>query len=139
MPDSAATLSATVHQQPGRERRRAGTELLAIGVAGGLLSGLLGVGGGVIMVPLLVLWAGYGQRDAHATSLGAIIPISVAGILTYGIAGRVDWPDAAALAVGAVAGARLGAGMLARIDERSLRIAFGCFLVAVSITLGIRA
>jgi len=93
----------------------------------------------VIMVPLLVLWAGYGQRDAHAASLGAIIPISIAGLLTYGIAGEVNWLDAAALAVGAVAGARIGAGMLTRIDERLLRVAFGVFLVAVSITMGIRA
>jgi uncharacterized protein len=126
----------------GAERpapRLVGAELLAIGIAGGLLSGLLGVGGGVVMVPLLVLWAGYGQRDAHAASLGAIIPISVAGILTYGIAGRVNWLDAAALAAGAIAGARLGAGMLARIDERMLKIVFGCFLVAVSITMGFRA
>jgi uncharacterized protein len=126
-----------------RERRRArgllGVELLAIGVAGGVLSGLLGVGGGVIMVPLLVLWAGYGQRDAHAMSLGAIIPISIAGILTYGIAGRVNWLDAAALAAGAVTGASIGAGMLARMDERTLKIIFGCFLVAVSVTMGIRA
>jgi uncharacterized protein len=126
-----------------RERRRArgmlGVELPAIGVAGGLLSGLLGVGGGVIMVPLLVLWAGYGQRDAHAMSLGAIIPISVAGIVTYGVAGHVNWLDAAALAAGAVAGASIGAGMLARIDERTLKIVFGCFLVAVSVTMGIRA
>ncbi len=114
-------------------------QLLAIGVIGGLLSGLLGVGGGVIMVPLLVLWAGYGQRDAHALSLGAIIPISIAGILTYGIAGQVHWLDAAALALGAVAGARLGAGMLARIDERTLKIVFGCFLIGVAVTMGIRA
>ena len=91
------------------------------------------------LVPLLVLWAGYGQRDAHAMSLGAIIPISIAGILTFGLAGKVDWPDAAALAAGAVAGARIGAGMLVRIDERLLKMTFGCFLVAVSLALGIRA
>jgi len=114
-------------------------QLFAIGVAGGALSGLLGVGGGVIMVPLLVLWAGFGQRDAHAASLGAIIPISIAGILTYGIAGRVHWLDAAALAVGAIAGARFGAGLLARIDERALKVVFGCFLVAVAVTMGARA
>lgn len=114
-------------------------QLVAIGLVGGLLSGLLGVGGGVIMVPLLVLWAGYGQRDAHAASLGAIVPISLAGIVTYGIAGRVRWLDAAALAAGAVAGARLGAGMLTRVDERTLKIAFGCFLVAVAVTMGVRA
>ena len=120
-------------------QRALDVQLVAIGVAGGLLSGLLGVGGGVVMVPLLVLWAGYGQRDAHAMSLGAIIPISVAGILTFGVAGRVHWLDAFALAVGAVAGARIGAGALARIDERVLKIAFGCFLVAVAATMGIRA
>jgi uncharacterized membrane protein YfcA len=116
-----------------------GAELIAIGLVGGVLSGLLGVGGGVIMVPLLVFWAGYSQREAHATSLGAIIPISIAGILTFGIAGQVNWLDAAALAAGAVAGARIGAGMLVRIDERLLKITFGCFLVAVSLAMGIRA
>ena len=56
---------------------------IAIGIAGGILSGLLGVGGGIVMVPLLVLWAAYGQRDAHALSLGAIIPISLASVITY--------------------------------------------------------
>ena len=124
----------------GREpRRRLDGQLVAIGVVGGLLSGLLGVGGGVIMVPLLVLWAGVGQRDAHALSLGAIIPISVAGIVTFGIAGRVNWPDALALAVGAVAGARIGAALLARADERVLKVVFGCFLLAAAVTMGIRA
>ncbi len=104
-----------------------------------MLSGLLGVGGGVVMVPLLVLWAGYAQRDAHAASLGAIIPISIAGILTYGLAGRVHWLDAAALAAGAVAGALVGAGVLTRIDERILKVLFGCFLVAVAVAMGVRA
>ncbi len=113
-------------------------QLAAIGIVGGVLSGLLGVGGGVVMVPLLVLWAGYAQRDAHAASLGAIIPISIAGILTYGLAGRVHWVDAAALAAGAVAGALVGAGMLARIDERILKVIFGCFLLAVAVTMGVR-
>src|ERR1700751_6280344 len=85
--------------------------LLAIGLGGGLLSGLLGVGGGVIMVPLLVLWAGYAQREAHAMSLGAIIPISIAGIATYGIAGEVRYWDALALAASAGVGAQIGAGV----------------------------
>ena len=119
-------------------RRGLDAQLVAIGVVGGLLSGLLGIGGGVIMVPLLVLWAGFGQRDAHALSLGAIIPISVAGIVTFGIAGRVQWLDAVALALGAVAGARIGAALLARIDERALKVVFGCFLLAAAVTMGIR-
>ena len=119
-------------------RRGLDGQLVAIGVVGGLLSGLLGIGAGVIMVPLLVLWAGFGQRDAHALSLGAIIPISVAGIVTFGIAGRVHWVDAVALALGAVAGARIGAALLARMDERALKIVFGCFLLAAAVTMGIR-
>ena len=137
MADAAATASSTRHRL--RALLSIHPRLVAIGVAGGLLSGLLGVGGGVVMVPLLVLWAGYDQRTAHATSLGAIVPISIAGVLTFGLAGRVHWIDAAALAVGAVVGARLGAGWLARIDQRVLRMVFGCFLVVVAATMGIRA
>lgn len=125
--------------QPRAWRRLLDPQLIAIGLAGGLLSGLLGVGGGVIMVPLLVLWAGYAQRDAHALSLGAIIPISLAGIATYGIAGEVRVWDALALSIGAVAGARVGAGLLARLDEHVLKLAFGAFLVCVAVLMGVRA
>lgn len=114
-------------------------KLITIGLVGGLLSGLLGVGGGIIMVPLLVFWAAYGQRDAHALSLGAIIPISIAGIATFGAAGEVHWWDALALAAGSMVGARIGAGLLARIDERLLRVIFGIFLVGVAILTGARA
>ena len=113
-------------------------KLLAIGLGGGLLSGLLGVGGGVIMVPLLVLWAGYAQRQAHAMSLGAIIPISIAGIATYGIAGEVRYGYAIALAAGAVVGAQIGARLLAQIDERLLKVVFGAFLVGVAVLMGVR-
>jgi uncharacterized membrane protein YfcA len=113
-------------------------KLLAIGLGGGLLSGLLGVGGGIVMVPLLVLWAAYPQRDAHAISLGAIIPISIAGIATYGVAGEVRYGTAIALAAGSIVGARIGAGYLARIDERLLKVVFGTFLVGVAVLLGVR-
>ena len=116
-------------------RGRLDRRFAAIGGAGGLLSGLLGVGGGVVMVPLLVLRAGYRQREAHAMSLGAIIPISLASVITYGIAGQVRVGYALALTVGSVFGARVGAGVLARIEERPLKIAFGLFLGAVSILL----
>jgi hypothetical protein len=113
-------------------------KLLAIGLGGGLLSGLLGVGGGIVMVPLLVLWAAYSQRDAHALSLGAIIPISIAGIAIYGVAGEVRYWQAIGLAAGSIVGARIGAGFLARIDERLLKIVFGTFLVGVAALLGAR-
>jgi uncharacterized membrane protein YfcA len=113
-------------------------KLLVIGLGGGLLSGLLGVGGGIVMVPLLVLWASYAQREAHAMSLGAIIPISIAGIATYGIAGEVRYGTALALAVGSVVGAPIGARLLARIDERLLKVIFGVFLVGVAVLMGVR-
>ena len=113
-------------------------ELIAIGALGGALSGLLGVGGGIVMVPLLVLRARYGQRDAHAASLAAIIPISVAGIATYGIAGQVKIGPAIALAAGSVFGARMGARILARIDERLLKALFGAFLIGVAVLLAVR-
>jgi uncharacterized membrane protein YfcA len=123
-------------QRPGL--KRLDRQLVAIGVLGGLLSGLLGVGGGIVMVPLLVLWARYGQRDAHAASLGAIIPISIAGIATYGIAGEVKVGPAIALAAGSIFGAQLGAGILARIDERLLKGVFGLFLLAVAVLMVVR-
>src|SRR5580765_1700088 len=113
-------------------------QLIAIGVLGGLLSGLLGVGGGIVMVPLLVLWAHYGQRDAHAASLGAIIPISIAGIATYGIAGQVRVGPAIALAAGSIVGAQVGTGLLARLDERVLKTVFGFFLLAVAVLMVVR-
>lgn len=149
MPDQpregATTAAVVVAQRPGPPaegapvaaagprggRLRLGT----IGLSGGLLSGLLGVGGGVIMVPLLVLWSRYSQRDAHVASLGAIIPISAAGALTFGVAGEVRLGYAVALAVGAVVGAQLGARALARAPERPLKLAFGAFLLLVAAVL----
>ena len=104
----------------------------AIGLAGGLFSGLLGVGGGVVMVPLLVLWGGYGQRDAHAVSWGAIIPISAAGVVAFGAAGEIRVWEALALAAGSILGAQAGARLLARTDERKLKLAFGVFMLVVA-------
>ena len=90
------------------------------------------------MVPLLVLWARYGQRDAHAMSLGAIIPISLASVITFGAAGEVRLGYAIALTLGSIAGARVGVGLLSRIGERPLKIVFGVFAAAVSILLVVR-
>ena len=117
--------------------RRAYARLGLIGLAGGLFSGLLGVGGGVVMVPLLVLWAGYRQRDAHAISLGAIIPISAAGVITFGAAGEIRVWEALALAAGSIAGAQAGATLLTRVDERRLKLAFGCFMLLVALLMAV--
>ena len=119
-------------------RGRLDRRLVTIGGAGGLLSGLLGVGGGLIMVPLLVFWAGYRQRDAHAMSLAAIIPISLASVITFGVAGHVRVGYAVALTLGSIVGARVGVGLLSRIGERPLKIAFGLLAAAASILLFLR-
>jgi uncharacterized membrane protein YfcA len=108
------------------------------GMIGGTFSGLLGIGGGTVMVPLLVLWTGRLQRDAHAMSLAAIIPISASAVAIYGGAGEVNVADAIALTVGAVFGARIGARALARAPERPLKAAFGCFMLVAAVSIALK-
>jgi uncharacterized membrane protein YfcA len=122
----------------GNNPRSGTSQLLAIGLVGGTLSGLLGVGGGIIMVPLLVFWAGFSQRVAHATSLTAILPISIGGILTYGSAGEINFLWAACLATGAVLGAPVGARILSISNDKPLKIGFGTFLVFAAIAMVLR-
>lgn len=107
--------------------------LPVIGVVGGFMSGLLGIGGGTVMVPLMVLFAGISQRAAHAISLAAIIPISIASIAVYGGAGHGAIVPALCLAVGAIVGARMGAGLLANAPERTLKLAFGVFMLVAAV------
>jgi uncharacterized protein len=138
-----ATLSPTEQRPPPGRATQADPQrtrrwrLGAIGLSGGLFSGLLGVGGGVVMVPLLVLWGGYGQREAHAASLGAIVPISAAGVLTFGAAGEVQVKEAVVLALGAIVGAQLGARVLARARERTLKLGFGVLLLVVAALMAV--
>lgn len=106
----------------------------ALGGAAGFLSGLLGVGGGIVMVPILVLAFSFGQHRAHATSMGAILPIAAAGTITFAAAGSIDYAVAGMLALGAVVGAPLGVRLLARLPERVLR---GVFVVG-SVIAGVR-
>lgn len=111
--------------------------LVAIGVGAlaGLGSGLLGVGGGTVLVPLSVLWLGLTQHKAHATSLAAIAPIALVGAVAFALAGEVDIPVALGLGVGALVGAPLGARIMAGLPESLLKIAFGVFMVAVGIAM----
>jgi uncharacterized membrane protein YfcA len=103
--------------------------LLAAGLIAGLFSGLLGVGGGIVIVPLLVLLIGHSQHEAQATSLAAILPIAAIGAATFTVAGEVDFGLAGLLGVGAVAGAPLGARVMARSGEGILKVAFGALMV----------
>jgi uncharacterized membrane protein YfcA len=109
--------------------------LIAIGAAAGLASGLLGVGGGTVMVPLLVALAGFTQHRAHATSLAAIVPIAAVAGVVFALDSDVEYGTAALLAAGALAGAPLGARAMAAAGERSLEAAFGAFLIAVGVAM----
>jgi len=106
-----------------------------VGVLGGFLSGLFGVGGGVVMVPLLVALARFDQRRASALSLAAIIPAGIVGASGYLVNGQVDVPAAIALAVGAIPGALVGARLLRRIHLGLLRWMFIALLVLVALRL----
>ncbi|MGH9271510.1 MAG: sulfite exporter TauE/SafE family protein, partial [Ilumatobacteraceae bacterium] len=99
----------TVTAFPGHAGRSYSTwSVVVVGVMAGFLAGLFGVGGGIVIVPGLVLAVGMAQRLAHGTSLAAVVPISVASVITFVAHGNVDWPVALWLSVGAVAGAVIG-------------------------------
>jgi len=106
-----------------------------IGLTAGLLSGLFGVGGGTVIVPLLVLLLRFDQRRAAGTSLAAIVPTASVGVVSYALSGSVAWIAALILAAGAVVGAQIGSRMLPRISQTALRWGFVVFLVVVIVSL----
>lgn len=108
-----------------------------LGVAGGLVSGLFGVGGAIVIVPGLVLIAKLPQHTAHGTSLAALaIPIGiVVGALQYYKRGQVNLAMAAVVAVGLIVGAYFGARLAGTVSDVMLRRAFGAFLLLVSVKL----
>ncbi|MDQ3148483.1 MAG: sulfite exporter TauE/SafE family protein [Chloroflexota bacterium] len=109
--------------------------LAAIGLAAGVLSGLFGVGGGIIMVPGMVLLAGIAQQRASATSLAAIVPIAAVAAVIFGQADSLNLPAAAVLMVGSIIGVQVGARLMTRIGEDRLRIGFAIFMIAVAVTM----
>ena len=115
---------------PPREGR---AFLVAIGGAAGLLSGLLGIGGGVIMVPAFTEVARLPLKSAIATSLVCVGIYAVPGTITHAALGDIDWRFALLLSVAVIPGARLGAVAAIRATDRRLRLAVACFLGAVAI------
>jgi uncharacterized membrane protein YfcA len=115
------------------ERRGIVWVSMGAGLLAGLMSGALGVGGGVIMVPILVLATGLSQHQAHATSLAAVVPIASAGAATFAWDGSLELAPALALATGAVLGAPLGARAMASLPERTLKVIFGTLMVGIGI------
>lgn len=114
---------------------RAYFTFIFIGLLAGLLSGLFGVGGGTVIVPLLVLLVHFDQRISAGTSLAAIVPIASVGVISYAVHDSVAWIPALLLAAGAVAGAQVGTRLLPRVSQTALRWGFIGFLVVVIIML----
>src|ERR1700742_5068846 len=101
-------------------RRNELLRLAAIGTAAGAFSGLFGVGGGTIIVPLLILWFGFGERLATGTSLAAIIVIGLFGAVAQGFYGNVHLGTGLLLSVPAVLGVLAGTALQQRISERAV-------------------
>ncbi len=114
-------------------------KLAAIGTLAGVFSGLFGVGGGTVIVPLLIFWFGYGERLATGTSLAAIVLIGLLGALAQGgLYGNVHLLTGLWLSIPAVLGVVAGTAIQQRIPQRAVSLLFAALLVAVAIELIIR-
>jgi len=110
-------------------------KLVAIGLVAGFFAALFGVGGGIVIVPLLVMLCAFDQRRASATSLTAILVSSVAGAVTYALHGDVRPGAAALVGLPAVAGVVAGTALQQRVPVRQLTYGFALVLVAVAVRL----
>jgi len=122
-------------RRPGwREPREATPPILGgIGAVAGFVSGLLGIGGGLVMVPLLAGWLGMPLKRALGTSLLVIVALVVPGTIVHAALGHIDWGICLALMVGGVPGARLGAALALGAKERTLRLVVGGGLLAIAV------
>jgi uncharacterized protein len=112
---------------------------IVIGLLAGALGGLFGVGGGLIFVPALVLLFGFGQLEAEATSLLAIIPVVLAGTWRQHLYGNVRWRAALIIGLAAVGGVELGVLTAKSISEEALQRLFAVLLIVVAAQLAWRA
>jgi uncharacterized membrane protein YfcA len=112
--------------------------LAAIGTTAGLFSGLFGVGGGTVIVPLLVLWRRYGEREATGTSLAAIVYIDAFAAAAQAGYGNVRVVDGLLVGLPAVGGVLLGARLQQRLPGRTIALLFAAVLVASAVELLLR-
>lgn len=111
------------------------SKLAAIGTAGGLFSGLFGVGGGAVMVPLLILWLHYEERRAAATSLGAIAIIAGAAVSVHALYGNVHIEEGLLVGVPACAGVLAGVWLQQRIDTKWISLTLAAIAVVAGVDL----
>lgn len=120
---------------PTSTRSSSVVAFIGIGLVAGLLAGLLGVGGGIVLVPLLVGTLAFDQHRAHATSLGAMVVIALAGTIGFAAGGEVSWSIGVVVAAGALVGSTLGARAMGRLSPRVLRLVFVVVLAAAGIRM----
>ncbi len=116
-------------------RRPPAPFVIAIGLTGGLISGLVGVGGGIVMVPLMVAILAMTQHRAHGTSLAMIVPIAISAVIPYWIAHGMDWLVVASLAGTSVGFAVVGARLTKHLNATVLRRGFAVLLMLTAIRL----
>ncbi len=109
-------------------------KLALLGSVAGLLGGFFGVGGGIVLVPLLV-WVGLGRHRAHATSLASFIIIATAGAVSYGLAGDISVQYGIAIGLGGVVGSVIGASLMHRMSSRNLGIVFSIVLLVAGVRM----
>ncbi len=109
--------------------------LIGIGLLAGFLSGILGIGGGVIMVPLLLL-IGFTQHQAQGTSLAAMVPpVTLLAVLQYSKEGHVDWKMALVISATFIIGGLFGAKIATAINEQLLKRIFGVLMLFIAIKM----
>lgn len=125
-----------MRKRKGTQRGLVAVGLLLLGVLAGTLGGLFGIGGGILIVPALVLLLGYTQHKAQGTSLVALLaPVGLLGLWNYWRENAADLVAGAWIAAGFVIGAYLGSKIALGLDEATMRRTFAAFLFAVSIYL----
>jgi uncharacterized protein len=107
-----------------------------IGLAAGGLSGLLGIGGGVLMVPAFATWVRLSVKEAVATSLVCVGALAVPGMVTHAALGNIDWAFAIPLSIAVIPGARIGAHLAIRSSDRGLRLAVAVVLGSIALAYG---
>lgn len=125
---------ALVSRRVARDRL---LKLAAIATVAGAFSGMFGVGGGIVIVPLLISLFGYGERLATGTSLAAILAIALFAAIAQGVYGNVDLLEGVLVGVPAVAGVVAGTTLQERISERAISGLFALLLFAVALELAI--
>ena len=110
-------------------------QLAAVGTAAGLFSGLFGVGGGTVIVPLLVLWLGFGEREATGTSLAAIAIVAAAGAALHGGYGNLHVTEGLLVGVPALAGVVGGTALQQRVRPQRISLLFAVLLTVAAVLL----